>query len=216
MVDWIPDIAAVDDIAPPLGITGGLDYYNIYRGQDGDIDFNTPVAVMLEGDTRVNIANQDLPAGTIWHYVRKKAAACCGKESIASPLCIVVIDGSGEMIGLTPNSPILLEVQQLFGGAFGVRWTYYTDDQEVQPTGFNIYADSGLGWALAAQLDYRRGQTRWLWDSPVYAHGSVVKWLVKSFYTSGGESNNAAFAAAIADAEGPNTQIAMMASFEEF
>lgn len=216
MSEWIPDISAIDDIATPLGINGSDIYYNVYRGQDGIIDYNNPVAQMLVGDSRVVIPNQSLPANTIWHYVRRQVRPCCGKESQDSPVCIIVIDANGDMIGLTPNPPIQLTIEQLNGGAFRIRWVYYTDDQESAPTGFNVYADSGLGFVLIDTVSYQAGQSRYSYDSQAYPHLTAVKWLVKSYLTNGGESINAGFAVAVADAQGPSASINMIASYEEF
>ena len=44
----------------------------VFRGQDGKIDYNIPIAIMQLTDTQISIPLQNLPANTIWHYVRRK------------------------------------------------------------------------------------------------------------------------------------------------
>jgi len=125
------------------------DEYNIYRGQDGVIDHGTVVATMDLADTQVTIAAQDLPAGTIWNYVRRRKASDCALESPDSPVCDVRITPAGAMIADAPNEPSNLQAAALAGGSIRLRWRYCEIRQPVAPTAFRIYIDSGSGFNFA-------------------------------------------------------------------
>lgn len=220
VVPWIPDISAIDDISEPFGIAGGLAYYYVYRGQDGNIDYNNPVAVMFDGDTSVSIDDQVLPPNTIWHYNRKKVAPCCGKLSPASPVCIVAIDENGDLVGSTPNPPYQLTLERMAGGAFRLRWLYARTSEEIAPTGFYIYIDSdGTGFdfnAPAASVKYYFGKGRYEYQSDAFSHGQLVRFLVRGYRTGGGISRNSRSVADYADAVGPQAIQSLYAKYEEF
>jgi hypothetical protein len=115
------------------------DHYHIYRGQDGVFDYVNAVAAMALDDAQVVIAAQTLPAGTVWHYVRRLVKDCCGKESADSPVCIVRIDEDGQIRGEAPNAPVNLVAQVRAGGVIRLRWRYVPDGQETPAAGFVIY-----------------------------------------------------------------------------
>lgn len=115
------------------------DGITVYRGQDGEIDYDHPVALMAIDDDELSLADQDLPANTIWHYVRRTVKKCCGLESADSDFCRVRVDSDGVMILDAPNPPLDLTAEVLSGGRIRLRWFYSAAGQEVAPTGFNIY-----------------------------------------------------------------------------
>ena len=122
--------------------------YNVYRGKDGEIDYDTVVATMAIEASQVSIPNQDLQPDTIWYYVRRRESDC-ELESPPSDPCIVRIDSAGDMIGLTPNEPQDVTVEKLSGGRLRIRWRYTTLNQEVAPTGFKISIGESSGdWVL--------------------------------------------------------------------
>ncbi|MGD0077069.1 MAG: botulinum neurotoxin N-terminal receptor binding domain-containing protein [Sedimentisphaerales bacterium] len=191
--------------------------HRIYRRQDGAGDYQA-VAMMNLNDTQVAIPSQTLPANTIWHFIRRQVAPC-GLESHDSPVCIIKIDADGEMRTLTPNKPLSLMAMPLAGGKVLLRWRYTPTDQEIAPTGFNVYIDSGAGFNFAAPdavIDYGlRGHGEFQWESPAYSHGSRRKFCVRSFAANFGESQNTDYAAAIADALGPDAIAGLTATVEQ-
>ncbi len=101
-----------------MGVIGGdfwprpAGCHTVYRGQDGVMDYDTIQAVMEIADSQVTINYQDLPASTIWHFLRRQVSDC-GLESDDSPACVVVIDSAGDMIGDTPNAPHNLTIKKV-------------------------------------------------------------------------------------------------------
>lgn len=190
--------------------------HTVYSGQDGKFDYDNVQAVMDIGDTTVSIATQDLPPDTIWHYIRRQCSDC-GLESGDSPVCVVVINSAGEMIGSTPNAPANLIIEQVVGGKFRLRWRYFITEQEVKPTGFHIYIDSGSGFDFAvpdATAKYRRAvEHNWL--SSAYSHGQTCRFVVRSYTADAGEDNNYNIASAVADAQGPQAATGLNISWEE-
>jgi len=185
-----------------LSADGG--FHRVYRGQDGVIDHNNVVGRMGLNDASVSLANQDLPAGSIWHYVRRQVSEC-DLESPDSPPCVVVIDSAGEMISNTPNTPANVKIEQVAGGKLRLRWRYIPTGQEIIPTGFHIYMDSGSGFDFDTPLDtvaYRR-QIEHSWTSDALTHGQRYKFIVRSYAASAGYSSNTDYVAALADAIGP-------------
>lgn len=192
--------------------------HTVYRGQDGDIDYDRIQAVMELGDTQVSIPNQNLPANTIWYYLRRQVSDC-GLESADSEPCIVQIDSGGDMIGDTPNPPLDITVEQLAGGKLKVRWRYTNIAEEVSPTGFYVYIDSGSGFDFEnpdATVPYRYGRAgEFSWTSGALTHGQTYKFCVRSYKTGAGESQNMNYASAVADSEGPDAITGLSYSKEE-
>jgi len=115
------------------------DSFTIYRGQDGVIDYDWPVAIMGINSNSVVITGQNLPASSKWRYVRRKVKGCCGLESEDSVPCKVRIDSSGQMIGNAPNPPVDLTAELLAGGRVRLRWRYVSSGQDTPAAGFAIY-----------------------------------------------------------------------------
>jgi len=163
------------------------DFYRIYRGQDGNFDYGNPVAEMALEDTQVFIPNQDLPPDTIWYYIRRRVADCCGKESPDGPVCIVRIDSNGNMIGSIPNAPVDLVAKGLSNGRVKLRWRYVRIDEEIAPTGFHIYIDSGSGFDFDnpdATIPYHHGGARsgeFDWTSDPLTHGEIYRFCVRVY-----------------------------------
>jgi hypothetical protein len=189
---------------------------NIYRGQDGDIDYETPVAEMAIGYKQVSIPDQNLPPNTIWHFVRRQTSEC-GLESADSQRCIVVIDADGNIVGRTPNRPTNIMIERLSGGRFRLRWRYLQAGQEIVPTGFKIYADSGDGFDFGsptAVIPYNRA-VEYGWESAAFEHGRICRFIIRSYYKHGGESNNTNAVGATADTQGPPAATGLSISWGE-
>ena len=194
------------------------DEFNVYRGQDGDIDFDNAVATMDLTDTEVQIAAQDLPANTIWHYVRRQLSECA-LESDPSDPCIVQIGAAGDMILNTPNAPGSLAVEQVAGAKLTVRWRYSELSQEIVPTGFRIYIDSGSGFDFdtpdATVAFAQGGGPEFSWTSSALNDGQTYKFCIRAYKTDAGESQNTAFVSATADSSGPSGLSGIIGSWED-
>lgn len=191
--------------------------YCIYRGQDSNIVEEVQATVKLE-DTQISIAHQNLLPNTIWQFIRRQVS-CCGLESENSSICNVVIDANGDMIDITPNPPQNLIIENLINGKLKLRWQYTSDEQEIAPTGFKIYMDSGNGFDFdnpEATVSYDLGWTgEFSWISEPLTHGQLYRFCVRSYYIDGGETQNTNFVAAIADAEGPAAITGLRVNWQE-
>ena len=191
----------------------------INRGQDGNIDYSEIVAVMGMSETQISIT-QDLPAKTIWHYVRRLVSGC-GLVSGDSPVCIVRIDATGNMIDNAPNAPDDLTIEGLSNGRFRLRWRYTKDEEEVTPTGFKIFMDSGSGFDFESPpedtVSYGFGGTgEFEWTSDPLTHGQVYRFCVRTYATGAGQTQNTDYVSGTADDEGPPAMTDLQASFQEF
>ena len=211
-------LVGLTTISPPFGIRSAEGIMRVYRGQDGNIDYASPVAEMGLDESQVSISNQSLPAKTIWHYIRRQVSGC-GLESLDSSACVVVIDANGDMIGNTPNPPLSARIEKLAGGKLKLRWHYTKIQEEIAPTGFNIYMDSGAGFDFntptATVLYARGGDGEFSWTSDPLTHGQVYRFCVRSYRTGAGESGNTNFVAAAADSVGPAAITGLRTSWEE-
>lgn len=190
----------------------------IYRGQDGNMDYLNIQAVMGPGASQVSIEKQVLAADTIWHYIRR-AVSGCGLVSPDSPACVVRINSSGNMIANAPNPPVDLTIAGLSNGRFKLRWRYTKDEEEITPTGFNIYMDSGSGFNFASPEDTVSygfgGAGEFEWTSDPLADGQVYRFCVRSYKTGAGETQNTDYVSGTADAEGPDAITGLVVSWEE-
>ncbi|MGH2271356.1 hypothetical protein ACQ9LF_06115 [Anaerohalosphaeraceae bacterium U12dextr] len=116
-----------------------IDAYTIYRGQDGVIDYDWPVAIMAVNIDSILITGQSLPASSQWWYVRRKVKGCCGLEGNDSVPCKVRIGDDGQMIGNAPNPPVDLMAELMAGGRVRLRWRYVPGGQDTPAFGFAIY-----------------------------------------------------------------------------
>ncbi|KKK87876.1 hypothetical protein LCGC14_2748840 [marine sediment metagenome] len=191
--------------------------FNVYRGQDGDIDYSTAVATMDLTDTEVEIAAQYLPADTIWHYVRRELSECA-LESDPSDPCIVQIDDAGDMILDTPNIPDSLTVEQAAGAKLKVRWRYSELAQEIAPTGFRIYIDSGTGFDFDTPDDTvafaQGGGPEFSWTSSALNNGQTYKFCIRAYTTAYGETQNVSFVSGVAKSSGPSGLTGITGSWE--
>jgi hypothetical protein len=156
--------------------------HDVYRGQDGVLDYDQVQAVMNLDDTQVSIPGQELPANTIWYYVRRQVSHC-GLESDDSSVCIVMLDENGDMVGNYPNAPTDLTAQGMAGGKIKLRWRYSSIGQVVPPTGFMIYMDSGDGFDFdnpIAAVPYTGGY-EFSWESEALTHGQLYSFCVRSY-----------------------------------
>jgi len=191
--------------------------HTVYRGQDGNFDYDYIQAVMELGDSQVSVANQNLPAETRWHYIRRQVSGC-GLESDDSAACVVVIDAAGNMLGKTPNPPLDLSIERLSNARFKLRWRYVRLGEETAPAGFRVYMDSGSGFDFespVATVENRLGGPgEFNWTSEPLVDGQLYKFAVRS-YTDEAESYNTNYVAAVADAQGPDAITGLRASWEE-
>ena len=187
----------------------------IYRGRDGSLNPCHIAGFMDLADSEAAINSQALPASSVWHYVRTQIRAC-GRESAASDPCIIYIDADGDMIAARPNAPGHVGIRPLAGGKFRLRWIYNPADQQVSPSGFRIYADTGSGFDYTtptATVGYS-GAYAHSWDSDAYSHGSLVRFVIRAYSDSGGETQNSRHVAATADDTGPAAITGLRASYE--
>jgi len=192
-------------------------FYRVYRGQDGVMDYDHVVATMDLDDEDVAIPDQVLPANTIWRYIRRLVSDC-DLESADSDAAIVRIDPDGEMIPLTPNTPLSLQIEQLSGGRLQLRWRYSEIGQEIAPTGFHIYMDSGGGFDFdvpddSVAYDFG-GNGEFTWTSEALFPGVTFHFCVRSYATAAGESQNTNYVSAVADAGGPPAATNVAATWE--
>jgi hypothetical protein len=181
------------------------------------MDYERVQAVMDLADEDVAVPAQVLPANTIWHYIRRQVSDC-GLESGDSDVAIVRIEPTGEMIPLTPNSPLSLQIEQLSGARLQLRWRYSEIGQEIVPTGFRLYIDSGTGFDFETPDDsvvyYFGGNGEFSWISDALTDGQGYRFCVRSYATGAGESQNSNYVAAIADAGGPPAATNLAATWE--
>jgi len=157
----------------------------IYRGQDGNMDYDNIQAVMELGDDQISIPNQNLPTGATWHYIRRRASDC-GLESDDSPTCVVAVDSAGDMTGDRPNQPFSLTIEKLSNAQFRLRWRYTQLNEETRPTGFKVYMDSGSGFDFGspvATVSYKLGGgMEFTWVSDPLTDGQEYRFCVRSYH----------------------------------
>jgi len=190
--------------------------HTLYSGQDGVMDYDTVQAVMDIDDETISLAGQILPPDTIWHYIRRQCSDC-GLESSDSPRCVIAIDSNGDMVGSTPNAPTNLRIEQIIGGKLQLRWRYMPTDQQTKPTGFYIYIDSGSGFDFDsphATVLYNRAVEH-VWQSVALTHGTLYRFVVRSYTTDAGQDNNSNIVSAVADSQGPVAASGLNISWEE-
>jgi len=189
----------------------------VYCGQDGEIDYETVQAAMNLDATDVTVPNQALPAGTIWHYVRRRLSDC-GLESPDSPVTIVAIDDAGDMYAATPNAPEGLVAEDAAGGKVRLRWRYNTIREEIAPMGFRIYIGDDDGFDFESPDDTvaydRGGNGQFEWTSDALSDGQRYRFCVRSYASGAGESRNTGYVSVVADSGGPTAVTGLTASWE--
>jgi hypothetical protein len=194
--------------------------FNIYRGQDGVMDYGTVVATMDLADTQVTIPAQNLTAGTRWVYARRRKASDCSLESPDSPGCEVRIADDGDMIADAPNTPSNLQAAAIAGGSIRLRWRYCEIRQPVTPTAFRIYIDSGSGFNFAvpsATLTYSfGGGGEFTKTITGLTAGVSHRFCVRAYNgTTGGETQNTSAVSATPVSAGPTGLPTPIASVEQ-
>lgn len=191
------------------------DTYHIYRGQDGAIDYETPVAAMGLDDDQVIVTEQDLPAGSIWHYVRRRVRACCGLESAPSAVCVVRIGPDGLVLLPGPNPVGDLTAEAMAGGRVRLRWRYSADGQDAAPAVFAIRAGQTRPLAdepVDSVAAMPAGSYRW--ESDVLTEG-VWFFSVQAVGADGGVGPVSPLAAVLVDATGPGSIVNIIAEADE-
>jgi len=192
-------------------------FHTVYRGQDGYIDYDDIQAIMELEDSQITLSDQNLPPNTLWHFLRRQVSDC-GLESPDSPLCIINIDSNGDMMLPAPNRPLDMIVEQLEDGKARLRWRYSNIGEEVSPTGFRIYMDSGSGFDFGTPDDsvsYGLGRGEFSWTSSSLEDGQLYRFCVRSYREAAGETVNNDTVSIIIDAIGPDAITGLTASWEE-
>lgn len=194
------------------------DSYNIYRGQDGQIDYGTVIETMAIDDTDVSIVGQDLPPNTIWHYVRRQVRGDgCGLEGESSDPCVVAIDLNGDMRPESPNPPTDVIAEPISGGKIRLRWRYSSAGEEIAPGGFAVYQANSHEFSEVPTSILIGGilpMNEFSWVSDVLADG-LYYFVVKSFTFSGGLSFPSSLVTAFADSEGPPAIVNLIAEADD-
>ena len=104
-----------------------------------------------------------------------------------------LFDGSGEWVGMIPNAPADLQVRPQVGGTFLLQWTYPRESEEIEPSEFRVYNDSGTGTinysTVVDTVSHRRGRLHFSYTSTVFADGTRVRWAVRAV-SAGAEEKN--------------------------
>lgn len=191
--------------------------HTVYRGQDGTMDYEAIQAVMEIDDDQVSMANQALAPNTMWHYVRRQLSDC-GLESADSPVCVVRIEAAGDMRLDTPNAPLAVTPELQGGAKVMLRWRYSADGQEIAPTGFRVYMDSGSGFDFEspeAAVAYSPGRAEFGWVTAALSAGQTYRFVVRSYRTGAGQSRNTAYVSAVPKSTGPTAITGLRASWQE-
>lgn len=193
--------------APLYGATGTAraavytDHYVIYGGQDGAIDYETPLGIMgLGDDEQMAVQGLNLQPNTIWHFVRRRVRGDgCGLEGPSSDPCIIRIEADGTMRLAAPNRPYGLSAEALAGGKIRAQWYYSSEKEEASPVSFRVYLDGVLADTVEAGM-YPWSYT---WDSDALTHGQRYRVTVRSLAAGGGESIDSLAVTVLADTAGP-------------
>jgi len=225
---WLKEalFAGMTSNAFKLGTTLSLGWFwmrvagchTVYRGQDGVMNYDNICAVMNVDAAQVTVGCQNLPAGTIWEYIRRQVSPC-GLESGDSDSCRVIIDANGDAILNAPNAPDDVTIEIVAGGMLKLRWRYRPLWQVVEPTGFYIFMDSGSGFDFetpVATVPFMRSvNNEFNWTSDALEHGQLYKFVVRSYRQGEGQSQNTGYVAARADSQGPAAITGLRASWQE-
>jgi len=181
------------------------------------MDYDDIQATMDLDDEDVDIPDQVLPANTIWHYIRRLVSDC-DLESPDSDPTIVRIDGDGDMIPLTPNTPFSLQIEQVAGAKLKVRWRYSEIGQEIAPTDFYIYLADSTDFNFEFRTDLISydfgGNGEFEWTSQELWAGMRWYICVRSHAAGNGESQNTNYVSAIVNSDGPPAATGLAATWE--
>ena len=183
--------------------------YNIYRGQNGVIDFGTIVGTYVEGDSQVVVASQVLDDAT-WQYAVKAASTIgtCSVLSDASLVTTVVVDSSGDLIEPAGNVPSDLQATAIKGAKVQLDWRYSNVNQDATPTGFKVYRSTDASsWAEQDTVAFALGRGgNYTWTSAALSDGTTYYYLVRTYRTVSAvdhEESNLNFVVVVADSTGP-------------
>jgi hypothetical protein len=86
------------------------------------------------------------------------------------------LDSSGQIIVPIPNAPTNLRAKKRPGGKIKLDWDYYAAHEEVSPATFDVYADTGTGYALLYQVAAPVTQ----YITGAYAHNTDITFRVRA------------------------------------
>lgn len=136
-----------------------------------------------------------------------RAVSPCGVEDVdAAKRVRVAFDGSGNLIGPTPNAPIDVVIKTGAGGAATVSWAYLGSVHVARPASFNVYVATGNDAFDFGAADYSKTYSRsreFSQSLGAFAHGTRVRVIVASV-ASGGAERRATAVEAIVDAQAPD------------
>ena len=119
---------------------------------------------------------------------------------------------------ISPNIPDSLTVEQAAGAKLKVRWRYSELAQEIAPTGFKLYIDSGSGFDFDTPDDTvafaQGGGPEFSWTSGTLSNGQTYKFVVRAYATDYGETQNVSFVSALAKSSGPSGLTGITGSWE--
>jgi len=94
-----------------------------------------------------------------------------------------VFDG-GQLLGLLPNAPSLVQVRRLTGGKPYVSWTYSRVGEQAAPSAFTVYAcdeESDFNFGNpAGSVSFEIGRRRYGWTGTALSPGDVRYYTVRA------------------------------------
>ncbi len=209
---WTPEgiangVCATNGFAFPR-VAGG---YNLYRRVVTTGFEATRALVGASGRDSASVGNFSWrPHGVDRTYAYSvRAVGGGGVESVgSSPERFLAFDGSGTLLGMSPNTPAMVTVLAVDGGRFLVRWVYPSRIEEERPDHFEVCHFSPPGVTdpyapNAAIVPYRRGRYAYSVVSAAFGHGEERRWRVRAVTAGGVDDGNDTRVAGFADADAP-------------
>ena len=165
-----------------------------------------------DNQATANIFSQALDSKTT-QYARYRISH--GRASPIGPICVVVVDGAGDLDYSAGNEPTSLAASPRAGGKFLLNWKYNQNGQPALPTGFKIYKSDGVGgWDLKGTVPYTRGGVSFAWLSGDNTHDAEETYKVRTYRTVSAVDylTDGITVTQTADAEGPPAITALTAT----
>ncbi|MDY7011800.1 MAG: hypothetical protein SVV80_13775, partial [Planctomycetota bacterium] len=139
------DYTTVAAGSPLMTVAFALGGYNIYRGVGGieDIDWDSPVAYLRDGEDNITFV-QDLLPGLHYIYAVRAVSSAGVQERNTHVITYVRTDEQGNLLSAPLGRPtdLVVNVQQ---SNLLVGFSYYTPPGFAQTDGFDILSDNGTG-----------------------------------------------------------------------
>jgi len=140
------------------------------------------------------------PSSVCWFWVRAVSPGGAEESSRVNAIRIKT-DSNGDPVDPAPNRPTHLTATAIAGGRIRLTWQYDPVGEQAPVSQFSIYHDNGGGVIdLNTPLDTTSAR---VYVTDAYAHGTTVKFTVRSRSSGGVEETNRVNVSATADAEGP-------------